>query len=176
MHLNEGGRAQVEDLVRRLHRTRIDAVVSSPLERTRETAEALASDHRLTVSIEPRLIEYDVGAWTGRTFAALESVPAWQRFNAVRSVSWPEGGELMLGVQYRAVDALLDLERTHPNATVAAVSHGDVIRAVLLFALGMPIDFFHRLEVRPASVSIIELGPDAPRVLQVNGDTAPQVP
>ena len=78
----------------------------------------------------------------------------------------------MVGVQQRAVEALLHIHRTFPSATVAAVSHGDVIRAALLFTLGMPLDFYDRLEVRTASVSIIELGDAAPRVLLVNGDSA----
>ncbi len=172
MHLNDSGREQVAALVQRLRDTTIDAVFSSPLERTRETADAIADDRGLEVVIEPRLIEYDVGAWTGRTFAAMDPLPEWQRFNAFRSVSRPPRGELMVGVQQRAVEALLHIHGTFPNATVAAVSHGDVIRAALLFTLGMPLDFYDRLEVRPASVSIIELGDAAPRVLLVNGDSA----
>jgi broad specificity phosphatase PhoE len=75
----------------------------------------------------------------------------------------------MLAVQYRAVAALLDLARRYPAGTMAVVSHGDVIRAALLFFLGMPIDFVHRLEVSPASVSIVELSETAVRVVQVNG-------
>ena len=55
---------------------------------------------------------------------------------------------------------------------MAIVSHGDVIRAMLLFALGMPIDFYHRLEILPARISIVELSVEPPRVLQMNGDNA----
>jgi probable phosphoglycerate mutase len=172
VHLNDSGRAQVAALVERLRPTKIEAVFSSPLERTKETADAIARNRNLDVVIDRRLIEYDVGAWTGRTFKSMDPLPEWQRFNVLRSVSRPPAGELMLGVQERAVEALLDVHRTHPDATVAVVSHGDVIRAALLFALGMPLDFYYRLEVRPASVSIIELGEEAPRVLLVNGDSA----
>jgi len=78
----------------------------------------------------------------------------------------------MLDVQHRSVSALLDLRTRHPEGIVAIVSHGDVIRAMLLFALGMPIDFYHRLEVLPARISIIEVSAEPPRVLQVNGDNA----
>jgi len=172
LHLNEAGRAQVTALVDRLHDVPLTAIVSSPLERTRETAEPIARDHGLTVDIQPSFIEYDFGVWTGRTFASLDDDVAWQRFNRVRSVTKPEGGELMLNVQHRSVTALLELAGRYRSGTVAVVSHGDVIRALLLFALGMPIDFFHRLEVSPARISIVEIGEDdPPRVLQMNGAT-----
>src|SRR5581483_3406036 len=64
VHLNDSGRGQVAALVQRLRDTTIDAVFSSPLERTRETADVIADARGLEVVIEPRLIEYDVGAWT----------------------------------------------------------------------------------------------------------------
>ena len=78
----------------------------------------------------------------------------------------------MLDVQRRAVGALLDLQRRHPHGIVAVVSHGDVIRAILLFVLGMPIDFYWRLDVQPARISVVELSEGVPRVLLVNGDNA----
>jgi probable phosphoglycerate mutase len=53
------------------------------------------------------------------------------------------------------------------------VSHGDVIRAALMYFLGMPIDFVHRLDIAPARITIVDLSDDAPRVLQVNGDSVP---
>jgi broad specificity phosphatase PhoE len=60
------------------------------------------------------------------------------------------------------------LEREHPGPTVAAVSHGDVIRGVLLHCLGMPLDHIHRLEVAPASVSVVRLFEWGARVATVN--------
>jgi len=171
-HLNDAGRAQVTRLVERLHAVPLTMVVSSPLERTRETADQIGHDHGLPVEIVPAFLEYDVGAWTGTVFTDLDANPLWERFNAIRSVTRPDGGELMLDVQHRSVVALLDLHARQPDGVIAIVTHGDVIRAMLLFALGMPIDFYHRLEILPARVSIIRLGAEPPRVLQVNGDTA----
>ena len=63
-------------------------------------------------------------------------------------------------------------EREHSGRTVAAVSHGDVIRGLLLHCLGMPLDDVHRLEVAPASVSVVQLRPDRPHVAMVNWRTA----
>jgi broad specificity phosphatase PhoE len=171
-HLNDEGRAQTLRLVERLHCVPLAAVASSPLERTMETAVPVARDHHLDVEPLPAFLEYDVGAWTGATFAALESDAAWQRFNTMRSTSRPERGELMLEVQTRSVAALLDLRRRYTSGNVAVFSHGDVIRAMLLFVLGMPIDFFNRIEILPARITVVEFGEDAPRVLLVNGDSA----
>jgi len=171
-HLNDAGHAQVAALVARLHDVPLTGVVSSPLERTRQTAEPIARDHGLDVEIEPALSEFDFGSWTGATFASLASDASWGRFNTVRSLTAATRGELMLDVQRRAVAAALDVRNRHATGTVALVSHGDVIRALLLFVLGMPIDFYWRIEVQPARISVVELSEDAPRVLQVNGDNA----
>jgi len=171
-HLNDIGRTQAERLVEQLRNVPLTAIVSSPLERTRETADPIARDRGLPVETNAAFLEYDVGAWTGMPFTALDTNAAWHRFNTARSVTRPERGELMIEVQQRAVTALVDLAARYRDGTVAVVSHGDVIRAMLLFALGMPIDFYHRLEILPARISIVEFTGDLPRVLQVNGDTA----
>jgi broad specificity phosphatase PhoE len=174
LSLNAAGRAQLPGLVAALHDVPLTAVVSSPLERTRETAAPIARDHGLELTIAPDLIEFDHGDWTGRTFASLQQDDEWQRFNAFRSITPAPGGELMLAIQSRAVAALLASSRAHPSGAIAAVFHGDVIRAALLYFLGAPIDFFHRLEISPARISIVELEPRSIRVLQVNGDSVPR--
>src|ERR671936_2618480 len=91
-HLNEVGRAQVARLVEQLRHVQLTAVVSSPLERTRETADPIGRDHRLEVQAIPAFLEYDVGAWTGMPFVDLDANDAWHRFNAVRSITRPERG------------------------------------------------------------------------------------
>jgi probable phosphoglycerate mutase len=173
VHLNGVGRRQAATLAERLSDLRIDAIVSSPLERATETAAPLAAAHHREVHVLPELTEFDVGEWTGATFDALASDSAWQRFNTERSTMRPPGGETMADVQQRVVDALLALEEQHQSATVAVISHGDVIRAALLKALGMPLDLFDRIEVMPARVSVLSIGAGAPKVLQINGDTVP---
>ncbi len=175
LHLNDRGRRQTAALVAALHTTPLTAVVSSPLERTRETADPIARDHGLAPIVIDDVIEFGVGEWTGRPFAELDAEDRWRRFNDVRSLTRPPGGELMLEVQTRAVSALLRLAEQHPSGTVAVVFHGDVIRAVLLYFLGMPIDFLHRLEISPARISIVEIAPRGVRVLQVNGDGCPAI-
>jgi probable phosphoglycerate mutase len=75
----------------------------------------------------------------------------------------------MIDVQQRGVTALMQLASRYPAETVALVSHGDV----LLYALGMPVDCYDRLEVSPARVSVVTLNGGVPTVLQVNGDSVP---
>jgi broad specificity phosphatase PhoE len=171
-HLNEAGKAQVARLVERLRTVPLTAIVSSPLERTRETADPIGRDHGLEVQTSAAFLEYDVGAWTGTAFVDLDADETWHRFNSVRSMTRPQRGELMIDVQHRAVSALLDLEARYRGKIVAVVSHGDVIRALLLYALGMPIDFYGRLEILPARISIVRLSAEPPRVLLMNSDSA----
>ena len=175
VHLNATGRAQAARLAERLRDVPLAAVASSPLERTRETARPIAESHRLPIQIVDGLVEYETGGWTGRPFTELDANPKWRRFNELRSLTCPPGGELMLDVQRRGISALLDLREQYPDGIVAAISHGDVIRAILLLLLGMPIDLLHRLEVSPGTISVVTLGADNPRVLQVNGDSLPAI-
>jgi broad specificity phosphatase PhoE len=148
-------------------------VVSSPLERTRQTADALARDHGLAVSVANEVNEIDFGAWTGSTFAAIDRDERWRRYNTARAITAPLRGELMIEAQVRALKALLDLRDRNRGGTVAIVSHGDVIRGLLLYFLGMPVDFVHRLEVAPARISVVDLSEDDVRVVQINGDSVP---
>ena len=172
LHLSDAGRQQVHALVTTLHDVPLIAVISSPMERTRETAEPIARDHGLDLQLVDDLVEFGVGEWTGRTFAQLDGEPEWRRFNELRSVTRPPNGELMLEVQARSVAAILRLHERYPEGTIAVVFHGDVIRAVLLYVLGMPIDFLHRLEISPARISIVDVDLNGVRVLQVNGESA----
>jgi broad specificity phosphatase PhoE len=71
-------------------------------------------------------------------------------------------------VQARAVGEIERIAEAWPDGTVAVVSHADVIKAVLAYVLGMPIDFHARLEILPASVSVLQLGPWGAKVHRLN--------
>ena len=173
VHLNAVGLEEAAGLPARLGDVPIAAIYASPLERTRETAQPVAYARGLRVEIEPRFLEVDFGGWTGRRFEDLQSDPHWQLYNTVRGVTRPPDGESLLDVQQRAVAALVELHAGHPNEVVAIVSHADTLRAILLYVLGMPVDFVQRIELSPARISVLQLGAGAPHVLQVNGDTVP---
>jgi probable phosphomutase (TIGR03848 family) len=170
--LNRTGRLQAERLAETLRGVPLAAVVCSPLTRTRETAEPIARAHGLDIEVVAGFGEFEFGAWTGRRFHELDSDPLWRQFNAVRSLTRAPRGELMLDVQQRVVAALLDIAAARPDAHVVVVSHGDLIRAALMYFLGMPLDHVHRLEVSAASISIVTIDGNGPVVRQVNGDNA----
>jgi broad specificity phosphatase PhoE len=168
VHLNALGRLEVRRLAQALGGLGVEAIYSAPLERAVETAAALAEQFGLPVRPAPGLDELDFGQWTGRTLASLEGDPLWQAFNDARASTRIPGGELMCEAADRAIAELKRFERDHADGLVAAVSHGDVIRAVLLRCLGLPLDAVHRLEVAPASVSVLRMFPDARRVAAIN--------
>jgi probable phosphoglycerate mutase len=168
VHLNAEGRAQAERLPARLAALPIAAIYSSPLERTRETAAPVAAARGLEVHTCEAAIELDFGRWSGATFEALASDPGWQAFNSFRSLTRAPGGELMPEVQTRIVDAIDEIRARHPGEVVAIFSHGDVIRAAVAYFLGMPLDLFQRIEIRPASVSTFRFTGPQVLVLGVN--------
>ncbi|HEX8598578.1 MAG TPA: histidine phosphatase family protein [Chloroflexia bacterium] len=175
--LDEAGREQAVRLAERLAHLKPLALYSSPVQRAMETAAPLSERWGLPVQIAGEFTEIDFGEWAGREFNDLNGLQQWEYFNSYRSGTRPSGGELMLEVQTRAVVGLQRLHTEYPNSLIAIVSHGDVIRAALNYYLGASLDLFRRLEVSPASVSILELQDWGPHILLVNhlGDL-PQLP
>lgn len=176
VHLNDLGRRQAEALAAALTGLAVEAVYSGPLERARETAVVLARYLERPLLPAPGLDELDYGDWTGRTVESLAGDPVWQAFNAARSSTRIPGGESMTEVVARAAAELERLRRAHPEGVAAAVSHGDVIRGVLLHALGVSLDHIHRLEVAPASVSVLRLFDDAWQVLSLDWTVGGPIP
>lgn len=155
--LNAAGRAQAARLAQRFMGRDIAAVYTSPLDRARETATPMANAVDRTPIAIDALNEIDFGDWTGCTFDELKHLPQWERFNAHRSTTRIPGGELMLEAQSRAVAAVEQLRANHPEQTVVAVSHSDMIKAVLAHYAGITLDNLMRIEIAPASVSTLSL-------------------
>ena len=151
--LSEKGRAEAAMQAGRLAGEKIEAIYSSPLQRTCETAEILAERLGLSIRYREDVIEIDYGEWTGLTFDQIRRDERWQMWSRSRGIAAIPGGESWRQVQERVVGALFDLQQAHPDGSVVIVSHGDVIRAALLFALGMPPDFYSRIEIAFASES-----------------------
>src|SRR5271165_286462 len=166
--LTDQGRAQAEAVAARLAAVPIRAIYSSPLERTIETAAPLAARLGLEVQVSPPFNEIDYGAWTGMSCADLAKSPDWQAFNRLRSTLRPPGGESIIDIQQRTATELERLRALHANQTIAIFSHGDPIRAVLIHSLGMSCDLLHRLQVDPASISIVCATDWGPMVTAIN--------
>ena len=169
VHLNEEGRVQAERLARRLAGEPLRAVYASPLERTLETARPIAAAHGLEPVACDALGEIRFGEWTGRTFEELEKDERWRRFNTFRSGTRPPGGEHMLEVQARVVSWLEGVRDRHAGReAVAAVTHGDVVKAAVFHYGGVSLDQVHRWDIAPASVSTLELEASGARLVSVN--------
>jgi probable phosphoglycerate mutase len=166
--LSERGRAEAEGAARKLVGLGIAAIYASPMERTRETAEIVGHRLSLPVTVLDDLAELDFGEWTGLTFDQVRKDPRWPEWATHRSLSCIPGGETMRQVQRRVVEAIMEMRQQHPGDNVVVVSHGDVIRAALVFALGMPLDFYARIEVATASLSTVRIDGNGIRVIAVN--------
>ena len=166
--MTERGRAEIAAQAERLAGEKIAAIYASPLQRTRETAEIVAERLGLPIGFRDDLIELDFGEWTGATFDAIRADPRWPAWSTQRSLATIPGGESMRAVQHRVVAAIVELNERHPHETVVLVSHGDVIRSALVYALGMPLDFYNRIEVGQGSISTVRLDASGIRILALN--------
>lgn len=166
--LNASGRAQIRHLAERLSDRRVAALYTSPLQRAHDSAALLSQALSVAIHVETDLREVDFGAWTDQRPEDLAGDANWHAFNEHRATTRIPGGELMLEVQARAIACLLRLAGQHRDQTVVAVSHADVIRAVVAACLGGSLDTTLRLTVEPASVTELCLGDHPPRIIRVN--------
>ncbi len=174
VHLDEAGTAQAVALGARLLPVPVAAVVSSPLERCRETAAAVLAGRDGAVvpeHVDDRLGECHYGDWTGRALKELAKEPLWRVVQAHPSSATFPGpeGESMRAMSVRAVDAVREWNATlGPDATYVAVSHGDVIKAIVADALGVHLDQFQRIQVDPCSLTVIRYTELRPFVVRLN--------
>lgn len=168
VHLNEEGRAQARKLAERLAGLPVAAVYSSPLERAVETAEPIAELLNLKIENCEDFLEIDIGKWTDLTIEELENEAQFRLFNSFRSGTRVPGGETMLEAQARMISGVEKLRARHQQETVAVVSHADLIKAAVAYYAGIHLDMFQRIEISPASLSVIEIYDETARILLVN--------
>jgi probable phosphoglycerate mutase len=166
--LSEQGRRESEALAARLRGEGLETVYASPLQRTRETAEPIAAASGAPLTLDDDLLEIDFGAWTGKAFEALHGDPAWAVWQRSRGVARPPGGESMVEVQARLRRWLKRACARHPDARIAAVTHADVIKALVAYTLGFSLDQHDRLEISPASLTTLVAGDWGMKVIGVN--------
>jgi probable phosphoglycerate mutase len=166
--LGPRGHEQARRVAARLSTENVASVQSSALERARQTAEPIAGCVARNVELNDGIMEVDFGAWSGRSFEDLERDPRWASWNKARAVSRPPGGETMLEAQARIVGAIERLESVYRDRAVVLVSHADVIKAALLYHLGLPIDAFARFDIDAASISTLVVGSWGSKVVRLN--------
>ena len=175
--LDQIGREQAALTGDRLAAVHLAGVVSSPLERCQQTAQLILDRQAGNpfAWAEPDLTECDYGQWQGRMLSDLATEDLWAAVQSRPSAVVFPGGESMAAMQARSVAAIrrhdAAFEAEHgPGAVWVAVSHGDIIKSILADALGMHLDLFQRINVGPASVSIVHYGPVRPSVHATNTD------
>jgi probable phosphomutase (TIGR03848 family) len=171
VHLDERGRAQAAALGDRLLSVPLAAVVTSPLERCRETAAAIRErrDPAPPLHLDEQLGEVGYGAWTGRELRALRKEALWEVIQGRPSAAVFPEGEGLAAMSARAVAAVRRWNaELGPDATYAVVSHGDVIKAILADALGLHLDAFQRIGVDPCALSVVRYGVRETRVERIN--------
>ncbi|MEO3935298.1 histidine phosphatase family protein [Dermatophilaceae bacterium Soc4.6] len=191
--LDEHGQGQAQRVGERMAAGGVPIVriVASPLQRCQETATSIvaAAAPGVEIGTDDRLGECRYGAWTGRKLGDLLKEPLWRTVQDQPSaVRFPDGddfpGETMAGMQSRALAAIREvdaqvLDEHGKDAIWVAVSHGDVIKAILADAAGSHLDQFQRIQVDPASVSIVRYTSKRPFLLRSNdtgGDLSSVVP
>ena len=169
--LNETGRRQAECLREALTSVPLAAVYASPLIRAVDTATSIAAAHGNEVRIEDDLIEMDIGEVEGLTFPELR-----KQFSALAQ-NWGgadgptfrmPGGERLVDVQRRAVDAIEALAARHQDETFCVVTHNFVILSFLASVLGIELAQFRRLRHGVAAIAEVDVRPGGSRVVRLN--------
>ena len=171
--LDDRGQRQAAALADRLAPVRLDAIISSPLERCAQTAAAIAERQSPAVAVttDERVIEVGYGDWTGQPLRKLAREPLWRVVQTHPSaVTFPgPGGETLPDIQRRAVAAVRDWNaRLGQDAVYLICSHADVIKAILADSLGLHLDLYQRIQVDPCSLSVIRYTPLRPFVERAN--------
>jgi probable phosphoglycerate mutase len=151
--LSDEGRNQAEALGERMAGLPIAAVYASPIERTTQTAQAIAGHHDLTVQSLDGVLEADYGEWTGQKLEDLAKTDLWKVVQRAPSRAVFPGGEGLAAMQSRMVAAIELVVLDHPGQLVVVVSHADPIKAAIAHYTGVHLDLFQRIVVSPASVT-----------------------
>ena len=166
--LTEEGQRQAEVAADGLAHVDFDAIYSSPIERTMQTARVIASRHGTAVKTRRGLGEVQYGGWTNRSLKSLMKTKLWGQVQRFPSAARFPDGETLREVQSRAIAEIERIVADHPKGKVCLVSHGDVIKLVAAHYLGVHIDLFQRIVIDPASVSVISVTSHGPYVLALN--------
>jgi probable phosphoglycerate mutase len=174
--LTDEGRRQAQRAAVALSGLPLGAVVTSPLERARETADIIARGWALPTRVDSRLMDIDVGAWSGEKLDDLNKTdPRWKSF-AEHPNQAPDGVESFPEVQARAVASVEDIRQdTALGSYVVLVAHADVVKLILAHYTGLETERARFLAVGNASISALAFPPEGePHLLALNWNALPE--
>jgi probable phosphoglycerate mutase len=166
--LSDEGRRQANALGERLASLPVGVVYASPIERTTQTAQAVARHHGLSVQALDGVLEADYGEWTGQKISDLAKTDLWKVVQRTPSRASFPAGESLAAMQARIVAALDAVVTNHPGELVVVVSHADPIKAAIAHYTGVHLDLFQRIVVSPASVTAFGFGSHGVAMLKCN--------
>ncbi len=153
--LSPRGKTEALALGDRLLETRFDAIYASPLKRCQDTLSPLLAKTGQKVELREEFIEMEYGSWSGKPLRLLSKTPLWKLIQSRPSTVRFPGGESFLEMSVRANQAVL--KAAIGKERIAIVTHGDVIKAIVAFHLGMSLDSFQRISIDPASITILRV-------------------
>ncbi len=159
VYLSEEGRAQAERLALRLADDHIAAVYASPLDRTMETARAIAGPHQLPVTAREGLQEISHGHWEGMTRKEVEAQfpEEYASWESDPFIFAPLSGESGISVLARALPVVREIVVSHTDKNIVVVSHKATIRLILSSLLGFDERGYRdRLDQAPACLNILD--------------------
>lgn len=159
--LTDKGQAQAQAIAQWLPAEAPEVLLTSPSLRVRATADAIGQCSGAQPIILTDLFEWQVGDWEGRSYYQIkkeepDAYAAWSK-DPIRHA--PPNGESIEQLCERAIVQIQVIQAQYAGKKVALVSHAEVIRAILVHALGMPVDNFWRLNVPTASVTKVDFSP-----------------
>ena len=171
--LTDQGHQQASAAARRIAAWPVDAVVSSPLTRCRDTAAHAAEQLGLPVEVDEGFVETDFGEWEEMTFAEARAAdPAGVDRWISDPQAGPPGGESFAQVAARVGAARDALLRRHRGRTVLVVSHVTPIKILVQQAMGAPLEALYRMHLDTACLTRIDCYADGPMVVRSLNDTA----
>ena len=168
--LTSAGRRQAEAAAAVLATVGLQAVYTSPLDRTRTSAEIIATLCKVPVHVDARFAEMRFGEWEGCTFdeVATRTPDLYARWRSAPHDVTSPGGEPLGVVGARVADGIAALRSAHPDGTVALVTHAIVVRLIVLAALGLDADRLWSVDASPGGLTEIEYRPDWVTVHRMN--------
>jgi len=172
VYLSRHGREQARGLIDRLGKGHVDHLHISPMQRCQLTIDPwLASKNSSTISsleVEDRFNEVDYGDWSNRSLTSLRRNPLWKTIQQEPSkVKFP-GGESIKAAQKRAVGAVDELLASKKSSVHLVVTHSDLIKVIAAHYLEMHLDSFQRIEVGPASFTVLRGNLESQSLITLN--------